>query len=317
MLGKDGMFYLLVTLSLLCMGTGVFIVGFGVPIRETAFGAGLLVAGTVAITGGFVLVGLAAAVAELQLMVKALRARVPTVPRPLRPVDRKEGGEKRPGPPRVLFPARPGADAPPVNAEAPPSAPPRPEQEPVHLQPRPEWLRRAMAEIESAPAPAAAGGGPDPWPRQAGSGPDPWPRQADLPPVHAAAPEHAEPRPPPPGPAPSSNRFDAIWPSDRRRGPEVAPEKPAEPEPPPRASEMRPAHLAPPPPPLPPPPAPPPESAPGRNEERSPSILKSGVIDEMAYTLFTDGSIEAQMPDGTMRFASIDELREHLHQHGG
>jgi hypothetical protein len=47
------------------------------------------------------------------------------------------------------------------------------------------------------------------------------------------------------------------------------------------------------------------------------SILKSGVIDEMAYTLFTDGSIEAQMPDGTMRFSSIEDLRRHLDQHDG
>ncbi len=41
------------------------------------------------------------------------------------------------------------------------------------------------------------------------------------------------------------------------------------------------------------------------------------MIDEMAYTLFTDGSIEAQMPDGTMRFASIEELRAHLENHDG
>jgi hypothetical protein len=45
------------------------------------------------------------------------------------------------------------------------------------------------------------------------------------------------------------------------------------------------------------------------------SILKSGVIDGMAYTLYTDGSIEAQLPSGVMRFASIDELREHLEKH--
>ena len=51
---------------------------------------------------------------------------------------------------------------------------------------------------------------------------------------------------------------------------------------------------------------------PARVEPRPLPILKSGVIDEMAYTLFTDGSIEAQMPDGTMRFASIEELRKHL-----
>jgi hypothetical protein len=42
-------------------------------------------------------------------------------------------------------------------------------------------------------------------------------------------------------------------------------------------------------------------------------IFKSGVIDGMAYTLYTDGSIEAQLADGTlMTFASIDELRAYL-----
>jgi hypothetical protein len=54
-----------------------------------------------------------------------------------------------------------------------------------------------------------------------------------------------------------------------------------------------------------------------RLEPRPLSILKSGVIDEMAYTLFTDGSIEAQMPDGIMRFVSIEELRRHLDQNEG
>lgn len=42
------------------------------------------------------------------------------------------------------------------------------------------------------------------------------------------------------------------------------------------------------------------------------TVLKSGVVDGMAYSLYSDGSIEAQMPEGLMRFASIDDLREHL-----
>ena len=42
------------------------------------------------------------------------------------------------------------------------------------------------------------------------------------------------------------------------------------------------------------------------------TVLKSGVVDGMAYSLYSDGSIEAQMPEGMMRFASIDELRSHL-----
>jgi hypothetical protein len=52
-----------------------------------------------------------------------------------------------------------------------------------------------------------------------------------------------------------------------------------------------------------------------RNEEPPPvTVLKSGVVDGMAYSLYSDGSIEAQMPEGMMRFASIDELRAHLDQ---
>ena len=42
------------------------------------------------------------------------------------------------------------------------------------------------------------------------------------------------------------------------------------------------------------------------------TVLKSGIVDGMAYSLYSDGSIEAQMPEGMMRFASIDELRAHL-----
>jgi hypothetical protein len=56
-------------------------------------------------------------------------------------------------------------------------------------------------------------------------------------------------------------------------------------------------------------------SLPARSEEHPPvTVLKSGVVDGMAYSLYSDGSIEAQMPEGMMRFASIDELRAHLDQ---
>jgi hypothetical protein len=44
------------------------------------------------------------------------------------------------------------------------------------------------------------------------------------------------------------------------------------------------------------------------------SVLRSGVVDGMAYTLYSDGSIEAQLPQGTLRFGSITELRQHLEQ---
>jgi hypothetical protein len=52
-------------------------------------------------------------------------------------------------------------------------------------------------------------------------------------------------------------------------------------------------------------------------DQQTVKVLKSGVVDGMAYSLFSDGSIEAQMPEGLMRFASIDELRSHLEQRPG
>jgi hypothetical protein len=53
----------------------------------------------------------------------------------------------------------------------------------------------------------------------------------------------------------------------------------------------------------------------GQSDSQPPvTVLKSGVVDGMAYSLYSDGSIEAQMPEGMMRFASINELRAHLDQ---
>jgi hypothetical protein len=43
-----------------------------------------------------------------------------------------------------------------------------------------------------------------------------------------------------------------------------------------------------------------------------PTILKSGVIEGMAYTLYSDGSIEAELAQGVMRFKSIPELRAYM-----
>jgi hypothetical protein len=104
--------------------------------------------------------------------------------------------------------------------------------------------------------------------------------------------------PAPKEPAPAS--FEDAWPqSDRARSDALrrprAPSTFAEPNAPAPAPE-RPAPAV-------------------RNEEPAPvTVLKSGVVDGMAYSLYSDGSIEAQMPEGMMRFASIDELRSHLDQ---
>jgi hypothetical protein len=65
-------------------------------------------------------------------------------------------------------------------------------------------------------------------------------------------------------------------------------------------------------------PPPPPLPSHGRGNNRgagqSSAIVRSGIIGGMAYTLYTDGSIEAELPIGTVRFASIEELQEHVNQ---
>jgi hypothetical protein len=96
--------------------------------------------------------------------------------------------------------------------------------------------------------------------------------------------------------------FDSMWPKrgvpENGRADEVA--RQAAPEAPPQAAEERRA----------PPPAPAAPASP--TEGRTVAILKSGVVDGMAYTLYADGSIEAQLPHGTVRFGSIAELRAHI-----
>lgn len=52
--------------------------------------------------------------------------------------------------------------------------------------------------------------------------------------------------------------------------------------------------------------------APSIEDLISRKIFKSGVIDGMPYTLYIDGSIEAELPHGLVRFASLDELRAQL-----
>ena len=117
---------------------------------------------------------------------------------------------------------------------------------------------------------------------------------------------HTQPAEPAAPDAPHAS-FDDAWPKPDRARP---PEPPAARRPPPRpASTFEPA--------VPQPAAPPPAPEPPPAEQAQVTVLKSGIVDGMAYSLYSDGSIEAQMPEGMMRFASIDELRAHLDQRGG
>jgi hypothetical protein len=57
-------------------------------------------------------------------------------------------------------------------------------------------------------------------------------------------------------------------------------------------------------------------SAPAPQSAGSDTVVRSGVIGGMAYTLYTDGSIEAELAIGTVRFNSIADLQDHVTRTG-
>jgi hypothetical protein len=111
-------------------------------------------------------------------------------------------------------------------------------------------------------------------------------------------------RAPAPAPRPKRLGFDSFWPKSPplTRGGNQAQAVPAAaaPEPPPAIAPRDDAQLQP----------------DYREAPAEMTVLKSGVVDGMAYTLYSDGSIEAQLPQGTLRFGSIAELRNHIEQNG-
>jgi hypothetical protein len=54
-----------------------------------------------------------------------------------------------------------------------------------------------------------------------------------------------------------------------------------------------------------------PKPAAAQNGQAS-TVYRSGVIDGMAYTLFMDGSIQAELPQGMVKFTSVDDLQKYL-----
>src|SRR5205085_7812565 len=98
-------------------------------------------------------------------------------------------------------------------------------------------------------------------------------------------PPHAEPSAASDAPDIPPASFDDAWPKPDRMRP---PEPPAASRRPPQRSPSTFAE-----------PAPPPAPEPAAAAEQAPvTVLKSGIVDGMAYSLYSDGSIEAQMPEG-------------------
>ncbi|HEY3893635.1 MAG TPA: DUF308 domain-containing protein [Bradyrhizobium sp.] len=296
-------FLLVAGIGLLLVGLAA--IGFGIPVKEFSFGNTLIFAGSVAACTGLVMLGLSMVVRELKTIARGLVGNPPqarTGAKPSGGMSAKQVAENvgpmfnldQPGPERpreAESAALPSGPAPPpapwleeatardrVRHDAPPA--PLPEPAPG-ARPRRNLLFSASSRKERERAEE----------RMADSA------AADL----RGSP--IAPQPPRPAETPPGPLQDAWPPPERSRIADALPQR--------RSSHAPSTFTEPgagPPTMEPPPPAAPDEVLPPV------TVLKSGVVDGMAYSLYSDGSIEAQMPEGMMRFASIDELRAHLDQ---
>ncbi|HKY86414.1 MAG TPA: DUF308 domain-containing protein [Pseudorhodoplanes sp.] len=296
------MSFVLFVLGVAAAAAGVLMIGFGIPINEFSLGNTLIIAGTTALASGLVVIGLSVVARQLSKIADLLLSR-PAGPASGRSSDMLEqgGGGGRMPAPRSAHPA----DAAPPRAPAPsPSYDPAPGYDPIEdLPPPPPAPRPRLPGFGAPPAPPSApAAAADPNAGKRGWRP-PGTRPAATPPVEPPA--RQEPslgvpeRTARPAQEPS---FDAIWPADRRAE-RIEPQQDLPPEPatPPLAPRLNgdATHREPPP-------------ARPAAENVPVSVLKSGVVDGMAYTLYTDGSIEAELAQGVVRFGSIEELRNHL-----
>src|SRR4051812_11000312 len=104
------MYASLMALAVLMTAAGVGMVVFGIPINALSLGNTLIVAGTVAICGGLLLVGLAAAYRQLRRIADSLTRARPRLPPPLDLADPHAPASLRAAPPpmaRIPLPREP------------------------------------------------------------------------------------------------------------------------------------------------------------------------------------------------------------------
>jgi hypothetical protein len=280
------------------LAAGLLAIVFGIPVKEFSFGNTLILAGVVVACTGAVLLGLSAVVRELRNIARRLGAANPAATSRADTEASAAGSGGQPADSGFPLNRERPAPATPDGAEPSPSpGSPAPWQEEVASRDR--VRARGDAAPEPAPEPVAATK-----PRRnllfSSSSRRERERALAAQPPDAAKPDPAPAAAPVPAPVePAPATFEDAWPqSERARSDALrrnrTPSTFAEPS----AA------------------APTPDRPPAiRSEEPPPvTVLKSGVVDGMAYSLYSDGSIEAQMPEGMMRFASIDELRSHLDQ---
>ncbi|MGA8610456.1 MAG: hypothetical protein WB760_01825 [Xanthobacteraceae bacterium] len=299
------MYAFLLLLGAVITAAGLGLVASGVSIQDHTFDATNVLPALIAVIGGCILIGLSFVVRALQRVERALMVR--PMPRPARLGE--IGGAAPPTtqpnePARIPFPPKPKA-APhlqpvPLAARPVPSVGRSPEslQEAVPLvveESDVSLLPKAPVRLddESGDVDHSVSGRPN------GAG------QVKTAPRFTVAVRPARK----PQQQPEDSVFSTLWPK--------APASASTPE-----VDLAPAVQV-----TPPPPAPhsadssepTPQAPPAAVRQAAPapvSILKSGVVEGMAYTLYSDGSIEAQLPGGTVRFGSITELRNHIEKNG-
>ena len=293
---------------LLIAGIGAVLAGIvaivvGLPVKEFSFGNTMILAGVVGICTGIIVLALAVVVSELKIIARRLagqRSPAETRSRPVlagAPPGYPDAGEDEfsrdqgaPDEAGEIEPTAPGSlpwrgEAAPRGRQDTPFGPEGAEPTPA-AKPRRNLMFSSSSRKERERAQGRLAADPSS------------PEYRPAPPVAPPVPEADE--------APPAT-FDDTWPKSERMSERSRAELPA-----PRRGRAAPSTFA---------ETNPVASAPDRQappvrnlDEPSVTVLKSGVVDGMAYSLYSDGSIEAQMPEGMMRFASIDDLRAHLDQ---
>jgi len=264
-----------------CLLAGLLAIGFGIPVKEFSFGNTLILTGTVAACTGMIMLGLWMVVRELKNIARRL---VPAV------ATEDEG---------LLFsPDQPTAE----NARnAEPSAPLSP---PWHEDAGSR--DRARGDVPSAPEPVEAASAAKQRRNLLFSSSSR--RERERAQARTTDPSAPDARPLPVAPSGSDTTeepratFEDAWPKSERSTADALPRRSG--RAPSSFTEASADAVD----------AERPAPAPRQEDQPTVTVLKSGVVDGMAYSLYSDGSIEAQMPEGMMRFASIDELRAHLDQ---
>lgn len=331
------MWRFLVGLGLLLVLAGLVVVALGVAIFVSSFGNTLIAAGTICLVGGGTLAAVGLVLRELNSISARLDAvlgsglRAPVATQQPYYDDAPEDDYRDEPQAEPVYPPEPVHAPEPVQA---PIAAPEPVMAPAPRTFSPPPFLRSSFE-RPAPAPV----------------PPPAPAASVLPELDLDAADDEPVAAPTPAPEPTSRLPEALqrgrilgrisenspFPVRPRAEPPASPEPEVAPERQPERSlfgtrtftppSRRPDPVAPPAapaaptyapptftppnftPPAPPPALPPAAAAPAGEE---PSVLKSGVVGGMAYTLYSDGSIQAELPDGTLRFASLQELRDHV-----